>query len=196
MVRSPAHSPAFLRLPSVFSLILPPLRSPDKAGPLVFAKIRAVRGRTPERAAKQNMSEIIIIGAPKGNRTPVFAVKGRRPRPLDDGRRNFWRRVTALPPAARTLTAAAGAGKFTAGEAARLVRSREPYRAVSIAPGPWPRSQRSPTFQQDEGGRRAPREAPARWDRRRRGTRCRLFWRHRPPPPAAAHGRCQCWRLR
>ena len=25
-------------------------------------------------------------GAPKGNRTPVFAVKGRRPRPLDDGR--------------------------------------------------------------------------------------------------------------
>ena len=27
-----------------------------------------------------------LIGAPKGNRTPVFAVKGRRPRPLDDGR--------------------------------------------------------------------------------------------------------------
>ena len=27
-----------------------------------------------------------FIGAPKGNRTPVFAVKGRRPRPLDDGR--------------------------------------------------------------------------------------------------------------
>ena len=26
------------------------------------------------------------IGAPKGNRTPVFAVKGRRPGPLDDGR--------------------------------------------------------------------------------------------------------------
>ena len=25
-------------------------------------------------------------GAPKGNRTPVFAVKGRRPGPLDDGR--------------------------------------------------------------------------------------------------------------
>jgi hypothetical protein len=74
MVRSLAHSPAFLRLPSVFSVILPPLRSPDKAGPLAFAKIRAVRGRTPERAAKQHMSE--IIGAPKGNRTPVFAVKG------------------------------------------------------------------------------------------------------------------------
>ena len=29
---------------------------------------------------------IDFIGAPKGNRTPVFAVKGRRPRPLDDGR--------------------------------------------------------------------------------------------------------------
>ena len=27
-----------------------------------------------------------FIGAPKGNRTPVFAVKGRRPGPLDDGR--------------------------------------------------------------------------------------------------------------
>ena len=26
------------------------------------------------------------VGAPKGIRTPVFAVKGRRPRPLDDGR--------------------------------------------------------------------------------------------------------------
>ena len=26
-----------------------------------------------------------FIGAPKGIRTPVFAVKGRRPRPLDDG---------------------------------------------------------------------------------------------------------------
>jgi hypothetical protein len=26
-----------------------------------------------------------IIGAPKGTRTPVFAVRGRRPRPLDDG---------------------------------------------------------------------------------------------------------------
>jgi hypothetical protein len=25
------------------------------------------------------------LGAPKGNRTPVFAVRGRRPRPLDDG---------------------------------------------------------------------------------------------------------------
>jgi hypothetical protein len=32
-----------------------------------------------------------LIGAPKGNRTPVFAVKGRRPRPLDDGR-GRWRR--------------------------------------------------------------------------------------------------------
>lgn len=27
-----------------------------------------------------------FAGAPKGNRTPVFAVKGRRPGPLDDGR--------------------------------------------------------------------------------------------------------------
>jgi hypothetical protein len=27
----------------------------------------------------------LIIGAPKGTRTPVFAVRGRRPRPLDDG---------------------------------------------------------------------------------------------------------------
>jgi hypothetical protein len=32
---------------------------------------------------------IDYIGAPKGTRTPVFAVKGRRPRPLDDGRGNF-----------------------------------------------------------------------------------------------------------
>ncbi len=31
---------------------------------------------------------IDFIGAPKGNRTPVFAVKGRRPGPLDDGRGN------------------------------------------------------------------------------------------------------------
>ncbi len=30
-----------------------------------------------------------FIGAPKGIRTPVFAVKGRRPRPLDDGRGSF-----------------------------------------------------------------------------------------------------------
>ncbi len=33
--------------------------------------------------------QIVIFGAPKGNRTPVSAVKGRRPGPLDDGR--VWR---------------------------------------------------------------------------------------------------------
>ena len=35
-----------------------------------------------------------FVGAPKGNRTPVFAVRGRRPRPLDDGSR-----LTARPSA-------------------------------------------------------------------------------------------------
>ena len=35
---------------------------------------------------------IDLIGAPKGNRTPVFAVRGRRPGPLDDGSHEaFWR---------------------------------------------------------------------------------------------------------
>ena len=36
-----------------------------------------------------------LFGAPKGNRTPVFAVKGRRPGPLDDGRggRARWRHL-------------------------------------------------------------------------------------------------------
>ncbi len=33
------------------------------------------------------------LGAPKGNRTPVFAVKGRRPGPLDDGRNRWGRDV-------------------------------------------------------------------------------------------------------
>ena len=31
------------------------------------------------------MCAVDFVGAPKGNRTPVFAVRGRRPRPLDDG---------------------------------------------------------------------------------------------------------------
>ncbi|CAD5282172.1 conserved hypothetical protein [Alteromonas sp. 38] len=33
-------------------------------------------------------------GVPKGIRTPVTAVKGRCPRPLDDGDRNFASEVT------------------------------------------------------------------------------------------------------
>jgi integrase/recombinase XerD len=40
-------------------------------------------------------------GAPKGIRTPVFAVKGRRPRPLDDGRI----RLTAYDSAKSTIRA-------------------------------------------------------------------------------------------
>ena len=38
------------------------------------------------------------IGAPKGNRTPVFAVRGRRPGPLDDG--------SGMRPKARSISAA------------------------------------------------------------------------------------------
>ncbi len=41
-------------------------------------------------------------GAPKGNRTPVFAVKGRRPGPLDDGR-GLARRTARLYGAAARL---------------------------------------------------------------------------------------------
>jgi hypothetical protein len=32
-------------------------------------------------------------GDPNGTRTRVFAVKGRRPRPLDDGAKMAWRRA-------------------------------------------------------------------------------------------------------
>jgi hypothetical protein len=44
--------------------------------------------RTPESASawKRCPESQGKSGAPKGNRTPVFAVKGRRPGPLDDGR--------------------------------------------------------------------------------------------------------------
>ncbi len=47
------------------------------------------RGGQAERRAAHAAAEAKLngfIGAPKGIRTPVFAVKGRRPRPLDDGR--------------------------------------------------------------------------------------------------------------
>ena len=35
---------------------------------------------------------LFLCGVPKGIRTPVTAVKGRCPRPLDDGDRNFFYR--------------------------------------------------------------------------------------------------------
>lgn len=52
-------------------------------------------------------------GAPKGNRTPVFAVRGRRPRPLDDG--SFpaaWRCYSHDPPEEQGPSS-----EFRAGEA-------------------------------------------------------------------------------
>src|SRR6185436_13068728 len=42
------------------------------------------RGREESSAARLT-AKAWNFGAPMGNRTPVFAVRGRRPRPLDDG---------------------------------------------------------------------------------------------------------------
>ena len=53
-----------------------------------------------------------ITGAPKGTRTPVFAVKGRRPRPLDDGRDQPFRLGRRRrPDVRRDIKSFAGSGK-------------------------------------------------------------------------------------
>jgi hypothetical protein len=51
---------------------------------------------TMPRLAKDWKKNYQNSGAPKGNRTPVFAVKGRRPRPLDDGRGSCVRKIESI----------------------------------------------------------------------------------------------------
>ena len=41
-------------------------------------------------AARVSVVMILFKNVPKGIRTPVTAVKGRCPRPLDDGDRTLW----------------------------------------------------------------------------------------------------------
>ena len=53
--------------------------------------LRAIFGQitiTPQRPIKLSFERLkswVLDGSPKGNRTPVSAVRGRHPRPLDDG---------------------------------------------------------------------------------------------------------------
>ena len=80
---------------------------PTRADPLDEVKIGAFgRGRgsvtvrhgpkvAAEAARQAKTLTLLSAGAPKGNRTPVFAVKGRRPGPLDDGRGRRGRRIGA-----------------------------------------------------------------------------------------------------
>ncbi len=49
------------------------------------------------------LSFVLVNGVPKGIRTPVTAVKGRCPRPLDDGDETLYVYVTALPVTGRTV---------------------------------------------------------------------------------------------
>lgn len=46
-----------------------------------------------EGRSYNNLTGIFSDGTPKGNRTPVSAVRGRRPRPLDDGSISSCRRI-------------------------------------------------------------------------------------------------------
>ena len=59
------------------------------------------------------------LGAPKGTRTPVFAVRGRRPGPLDEG-------SVTVRPRRRSISAARLEGKRVTISLYRLSRSR-PY---------------------------------------------------------------------
>ena len=61
-------------------------------GPPAASTSLALRDRTPagfsppfEFRHKKNHLSVVFIGDPTGIRTPVTAVKGRCPRPLDDG---------------------------------------------------------------------------------------------------------------
>jgi hypothetical protein len=57
---------------------------------ILGSKGALLRALVAASGGKQRVSECPVLfrnGAPKGIRTPVFAVKGRRPRPLDDGRK-------------------------------------------------------------------------------------------------------------
>ena len=54
-----------------------------------------------KKGQPQSANPLEFNGSPKGNRTPVFAVRGRYPRPLDDGTvdkiaARFY--ITRLPP--------------------------------------------------------------------------------------------------
>ena len=61
-----------------------------RAHPATFGHVpRRILGISwaPARSGREDQLQLFdFLGAPKGIRTPVFAVKGRRPRPLDDGR--------------------------------------------------------------------------------------------------------------
>src|SRR6267143_3138293 len=72
------------------------------------------------------------IGVPKGIRTPVTAVKGRCPGPLDDGdangippeRNGRWVRADAPPGGARKITRLASGGQRMRRQARRNSRPR------------------------------------------------------------------------
>jgi hypothetical protein len=68
-------------------------------------------------------SLILLTGAPYGNRTRVSAVKGRRPRPLDEGR--VAARERAAVTARGHIKAFAAAGKKAAGAASATSAGRK-----------------------------------------------------------------------
>ena len=57
------------------------MRVEGQAAPIWHTKSRRKKGP----ASLQALDSSDFTGTPKGTRTPVFAVRGRRPRPLDDG---------------------------------------------------------------------------------------------------------------
>src|SRR5947209_6892527 len=82
---------------SIGTKLLNSLRSVERSGDFCVGGIREifmptidVGGALPQvwkrlANAQQNQSEEERVGAPWGTRTPVFAVRGRRPGPLDEG---------------------------------------------------------------------------------------------------------------
>ncbi len=62
----------------------------NREGPIMGHKSALLRAFVPRKTETRRKPACLVLlrsGAPKGIRTPVFAVKGRRPRPLDDGRK-------------------------------------------------------------------------------------------------------------
>jgi hypothetical protein len=116
---------------------------------------------SPPRARKRRVLALPVLyrsGAPYGNRTRVSAVKGRRPRPLDEGRRSSRSPLETIAPGAghsarRHIEAFSRCGKEAPPEAsvAAAGKERSPLPGIRHG-GPWLlRGQRGALLQELDG---------------------------------------------
>jgi hypothetical protein len=64
----------------------PGANTPDYGKSRVHGRVFRIFSVRLGNGRREHIEPIDLIGTPKGNRTPVSAVKGRCPGPLDDGR--------------------------------------------------------------------------------------------------------------